>query len=81
MGARIRSNGTVICAAMHPSEAGDIYLTDQQLYDAVEAGELRASPTHLHREDCSGENCDGTLTGGSGARLCGDGLWLRREFE
>lgn len=62
---------------MHPAHAGDLNLDDQELYEAVERGELIASPTHLHAEGCDGDNCAGTIIGGSGARLCGDGLWFR----
>lgn len=62
---------------MHDRQATDIYLTDQELYEAVIRGELVASPTHLHRAGCSGPDCSGSIIGGSGSRLCGDGVWSR----
>lgn len=79
MGARIRKRGMVVCAAMHPAHCGDIYLTDQQLYDLSEAGELVATPTHLHKSTCNGTDCKSWLIGASGSPVCGDGLWLRRN--
>ncbi len=77
MGARIRSNGEVVCAAMHPEMPGDTYIDDGELYHrVVEAQELIATPTHLHAEGCDGVHCDGSIIGASGSRLCGDGIWL-----
>jgi hypothetical protein len=80
MGARIRRQGQVVCAAMHQPEPGDIYLTDQQLYELAQAGELVATPTHLHRAGCPGGwQCSAHLIGAAGSPICGDGVWLRRN--
>lgn len=84
MGARIRLDGTIVCAAMHPELDGDYYLDDEQLYKAVEAGEIEASPTHLHKAECDTVNCSGATISASGSPVCGDGIWVKgkpRELD
>jgi hypothetical protein len=77
MSARIREDGTIVCAAMYPPAPNDYQeIDDRQLYDLVRKGRLIASPTHLHAEGCDGSNCKGKSVGGSGSPLCGDGLWF-----
>lgn len=47
MAARVRSDGTVVCAAMFPAEEGDIYIEDSLHYElTVELGLLEADPNH-----------------------------------
>ena len=47
MGARVRTDGNVVCAAMFLEEPGDIYIGDGLLYElAVELGLLEADPNH-----------------------------------
>lgn len=40
MGARVRRDGRVFCAAMHPEQDGDVYLHDGLLYDLSMLGVL-----------------------------------------
>lgn len=84
MGARIRLDGRILCAAMHDPEPGDIYIDDGQLYELSQAGAIVASVTHLHVADCpdflTGDgHCMGEIIGGSMSRLCGDGIWTRQN--
>lgn len=76
MGVRIRQDGSVLCAAMHPSMVGDIDLDDQALYKLAVIDEmLIASDSHLHVAECDPEHCKGTITSASGSPVCGDGIW------
>ena len=80
MGARIRATGEIVCAAMHAPMPSDRYIDDAEHYYLVANGMLIASLNHLHMEHCpGGDRCQGSIVGGSGARLCGDGLWLAFE--
>lgn len=48
MSLRVRADGRVLCAAMHPGEPGDAYLDDGSHYHlSVEAGLLVTEPMHL----------------------------------
>lgn len=76
MGAWIHEDGRIVCAAMHPLQPRDQYLDDAQLYEQASRGDLRPSPTHLHAEGCDGVDCRGSIIGGAGVPLCGDGLWI-----
>jgi len=50
MAVRIRKDGRVLCAAMHPAEAGDIYVDDGVHYHlSVEAKVLVTEPHERHR--------------------------------
>lgn len=40
MGARVRGDGRVLCAALHPHVAGDVYLPDGLLYELSMRGVL-----------------------------------------
>ncbi len=77
MGARIRQDGSIVCAAMHPERPGDVYVDDAELYRLATAGEWMASPNHLHAEGCDGENCKESTISASGSPVCGDGVWVR----
>lgn len=44
MGARIRTDGRVFCAAMHAEKVGDLYLDDALLYDLSMLGVLVTEP-------------------------------------
>lgn len=46
MAVRVRTNGRVLCAAMHPEEAGDIYLDDGIHY--ILSAELKVLVTEPH---------------------------------
>ena len=77
MGARIRVDGRIVCAAMHVEEPGDVELDDKELYDLALDGALVGSETHLHLVGCPGEfECRGDHLNPGGFRLCGDGLWF-----
>lgn len=48
MAVRIRLNGTILCAAMHPAQEGDFYIDDELHYLlAVELGFLVTDENHL----------------------------------
>ena len=49
MAVRIRSDGTILCAAMHKAEPGDTYLHDGLHYKlSVELGVLVTEPMPKH---------------------------------
>lgn len=51
MAVRIRKDGRVLCAAMHPVEDGDIYVDDGVHYKlSVEAKVLVTEPHERHKE-------------------------------
>lgn len=48
MSLRIRSDGRVLCAAMHEAEPGDVYLDDGEHYAlSIEMGVLLTEPMEL----------------------------------
>jgi hypothetical protein len=48
---RIRKDGRVLCAAMHPAEEGDIYLDDPtHYYLSVEVKVLATEPHERHKD-------------------------------
>ena len=50
MAVRIRENGRILCAAMHPEEPGDTYLHDGLHYKlSVELRALVTEPHERHR--------------------------------
>ena len=52
MAVRIRQNGTILCAAMHPAEEGDTYINDGLHYRlSVLYGVLVAEPMERHQHD------------------------------
>jgi hypothetical protein len=52
MAVRIRADGTILCAAMHPAEAGDTYIDDGLHYRlSAEYGVLVSEPMELHKHD------------------------------
>ena len=60
MSLRIREDGTVLCAAMHPAEPGDTYLHDGISYKlTVEHRVLVTDGRHLRREGNEGGPLDG----------------------
>lgn len=76
MGARIRANGEILCAAMHPAEPGDAYIGDDELYTKSISGDWVASAEHLHRSGCTEDlSCPGEIISASGYPVCGDGVW------
>lgn len=51
MSLRVRPDGRVLCAAMHPAEDGDLYLDDGVHYLlSVEAGVLVSEPMFLSED-------------------------------
>jgi hypothetical protein len=40
MAVRIRKDGVIVCAAMHPEMEGDTYIDDQQHYDLAVIKEI-----------------------------------------
>lgn len=54
MAVRIRKDGRILCAAMHPAEEGDMYVDDSLHYHlSVEAKVLVTEPHYRHKH--SGE--------------------------
>jgi hypothetical protein len=52
MAVRIRDNGTIVCAAMHPALPGDTYLDDTVHYRlSAELRVLVAEPIEQHQHD------------------------------
>jgi hypothetical protein len=50
MAVRVRKDGRVLCAAMHPEEEGDIYINDGlHYYLSVERGVLVSEPHERHQ--------------------------------
>ena len=51
MAVRIRKDGRILCAAMHPAEDGDLYVDDAlHYYLSVEAKVLVTEPHERHKE-------------------------------
>lgn len=49
MALRVRKDGRILCAAMHPEEPGDTYIDDNLHYEmSAKHGVLVAEPMHLH---------------------------------
>lgn len=52
MSVRVRTDGTILCAAMHPAEPGDTYLDDGDHYKlSVVRGLLVSEPMERHELD------------------------------
>lgn len=50
MAVRVRVDGRILCAAMHPQEPGDVYLDDEEHYWlSVEMRILVTEPMRMHR--------------------------------
>jgi len=55
MALRIRKDGRILCAAMHPSEEGDIYIDDGQHYQMSVIDEvIWTDEKHLDKEGIKG---------------------------
>ena len=63
MAVRVRADGTILCAAMHPARAGDVYIDDPLHYAlSVEAKVLVTEPMDQ---------------GGRGGHACHGEWWWR----
>jgi hypothetical protein len=51
MAVRIRSDSTIVCAAMHEAEPGDTYISDGLHQRLSEYGVLVSEPHEKHRHD------------------------------
>lgn len=51
MAVRIRKDGRILCAAMHPAKEGDVYINDSiHYYLSVEVKVLVTEPHERHKE-------------------------------
>lgn len=59
MAARIRADGRILCAAMHPAEPGDVYLHDVIHGMLIRSGALVTEPMEQDIGRCGGRGGHG----------------------
>lgn len=76
MAVRIRQDGTIVCAAMHPEQPGDTYLDDGLHYRLCELRALVTDCFHLFADPDAPRVIDPEILGGlRPEQLDGHGLW------